>query len=456
MIDSDFQKTIEEIFFYSVRYGAVKHAEENQKIEDFNPKRFYKLCNDGFKLAQQKILGTLKESHANLTSLKERLKDSRRKKDKDSTNQLAQEIGIESYKEELIRNLAFTIAWQIFNGKREILARLYTGESGAKDLTGAGFEGILQAADDINSKSDNFALISDLTNNIQIGDLLVIYPDRHELIEVKTGKKNEEAFRLIKFYETNNIEISEERLEKSFDKHLSKQILRIKKQEDKSSKVKKIIETDQGADPKHKDTNVHLKDSSIPDETYHSEIIDLLEKLKEKDWAYTSITGVINVGAYKHDWRFHGKEVLKGINNGYPVHDLMSTLGITIAEPIFAKPFEDKTIMDIAFGRIKIYVGIDFDQFIKFSNDFGLPMRWSTTKEFAKYVSNIPFNNKEIFSFENKGLVIGDSKTKESTLFVGQGMLIRMLFDHIQPYTLVMNRKVGFEEFKRKKADNIK
>jgi len=189
-------------------------------------------------------------------------------------------------------------------------------------------------------------------------------------------------------------------------------------------------------------------DNPIADKTYHKELSDLITNLDEKDWAYTNIMGIINIGAYKNDWRIYGKKMLKEINNKYPVYDLMSSLGITIAEPIFAKPIDDDRIMDIAFGKIKIYVGINFDMFIKFCNDFELPMRWSTTKEFGKFLKGTPGYNKEIFSFENRGLIIENQKTKGNPMFVGHGMLFRMIFDQIRPETLVLNRKLFFEKLK--------
>lgn len=381
-------------------------------------------------------------------SLNKELKEERRKGNKFKIGELTSKIKVENYKEELLRNLTFTIAWQIFNGKREVIARLYTGEKGRKETEGKGFDAILQAAEDINQHVDRFALISDLTNNIQIGDLLVIRPDRLEIVEIKIGEKNEEAFRVLNFYKVNNLKLSKGWLERSFDPKFAEQILRIQKQKDKTKKAKIIIETDQGVDPKHPETFVRLMDNSIADKTYHKELFDIITNLDEKDWAYTNIMGIINIGAYKNDWRICGKEILKEINNKYPVYDLMSSLGITIAEPIFAKPIDDDKIMDIAFGKIKIYVGINFDMFIEFCNDFKLPMRWSTTKEFGKFLKSTSGYNKEIFSFKNRGLIIEDQETKGKPMFVGHGMLLRMIFDQIRPETLVLNRKLGFEKFK--------
>jgi hypothetical protein len=450
MINPEFEQLLEQIFYSISRYGANKEFSKNEKPEDFDYNRFFISCNEGFKIGQSLCLEKIREIQKETSNLKEKLKDARREKKIELKKSLEKKIKTENYKEALLRNLIFSIVWQIFNGRREFISRFYTNEKGTNQLEGLGFEAILTAANDINKNSEKFALISDLTCNIQIGDLLVITQEQYEIIEIKTGKKNEEALRLIDFYKFNKIDITEERLDQTQNPKMVKQILRMIKQNIKTERVKTIIEEDSGEDPKLENTIIKLIDSPIESETYHDEIALLLKQLEEKDWAYTSIWGVLNVGVYKNDWRLYGKFALEKLNNGYPIFDLMGTLGVTISEPIFAKPlsFGDKNIINIATGKIKIYIGIDFDKFIAFSNDLGLPIRWSTRKEFGKFTSKSNLNNKEIFSHKNQGLIIEDEETKGSPIFVGYGMLFRMIYDHVSPETLVMNRIHGFEKFK--------
>jgi len=189
MINKEFKTNLEKIFFHVARYGAVAYISENNISKDFNHQRFYELCNEGFKIAQTDILTEIKILQTVQKSLNNELKEERRKRNKSKIGELTSKIKVENYKEELLRNLTLTIAWQIFNGKREFIARFYTGEKGTNETEGKGFEAILQAAEDINQHVDRFALISDLTNNIQIGDLLVIYPEKLEIVEIKIGKK---------------------------------------------------------------------------------------------------------------------------------------------------------------------------------------------------------------------------------------------------------------------------
>jgi|GEM_PF-2513625 len=453
-IGKEFEDKLKEIFFYVARYGVVTELSLNEKLEDFNYDRFITLCNEGFKIGQNLVLQELIKLEAERKIIEEKIKQKRKEIRNNERKEMEKVLHVHKYKEELIKNLVYTIAWQQFNGKREILARFYTQEMGSNQLTGKGFEAILLAANDINKDPEKFALISDLTNNIQIGDLLVITPEGHEVIEVKTGEKNAAALRLMEFYKVNRIEITEARIAKNFDKNFADQILRMQKQNIKSDRLKKIVEEDKGEHPKFENTRVELIDSPIKDETFHEEIGGLLKQLKEKDWAYTNVWGVINIGAYKNDWRFRGMASLTEINKNFPVFDIVS-LGVNVSEPIFAKPmyWGDENIIDIALGKIKVFVGINFDQFIKFSNDLGLPLRWSTRKELSRlYDSSGGLDNKEIFSHYNKGLVIQDHETKGDIQFVGMGMLFRMIYDHISPLTLIQNRAIGFNELKKMKA----
>lgn len=450
MIDNEFEEKLKEIFFNVVQYGITKELSLNKQPEDFNYERFITFCNEGFKIGQQLALEELRKLEKERNEIVALIKEYRVKKNVEEKKKADVKLKINEYKSELIRNLIYTIAWQIYGGKREILARFYTDERGNNQLEGEGFQAILNAADEINKDPNKFALISDLTNNIQIGDLIVITSKGIEVIEVKTGKMNEDARRLIDFYELNDIEITEERLSRNLDQKFAKQIVRMKKQDVKSERLKKIVEEDKGEHPKYEDTRVYLIDNSISDEVFHKEIGKLLEQLKEEDWAYTNIWGVVNVGVYKNQSRSNGKFILGFLNKGFPVHDATS-LGVNISEPIFAKPlyWGGQNIIDIALGRIKIYIGIDFDEFIRFANDLGLPLRWSSKKELSKMLSALKgINTKEIFSFNNKGLIIEDEETKGNPMFVGQGMLARIIYDQVSPLTLVKNRILGFQQFK--------
>lgn len=132
----------------------------------------------------------------------------------------------------------------------------------------------------------------------------------------------------------------------------------------------------------------------------------------------------------------------------------MQARGITICEPIFLKPFDDDTIMDLVMGRLQILIGIDYDAFINFCNLLGMNARWSTTKEFQKIVEQIRMKSKELFSFKNKGILIEEKGQKENFAFMGQGIFGRIIFDHIYPSSIILNRLGIFDNLRDKLRDD--
>ncbi len=113
----------------------------------------------------------------------------------------------------------------------------------------------------------------------------------------------------------------------------------------------------------------------------------------------------------------------------------MSSRGVLICEPIFLKPFPEDVIMDIVLGRIKVFIGINYNNFIEFSNDLGVSASWSTPKELQKYLQKFEHNKREIFSNDNKGIKL---EIDGNEIFVGHGFFTKILFDHFLPETMIL------------------
>lgn len=435
---------VKELIFLIRGYGSVKYFEKH--TEAFNieyPKDFFSFANEGMKKAQLIILDELRSNLFKQRDAKVRLKTQRKTnaKDKMAIGAIEEEIKNLEFIELIYRNLMNSIVWQIFGTKREVIARHYLEEVGSKSLYGEGFEAVLKAAEKINEDPLKFALISDLSTNIQIGDLVIWTPDGFEIIEVKTGEKNKQAIDLLKFYQVNELDPSE-RVGLMPEGHFKDQLMRMLKQKETNKKTAEIINNDEGVYQKDDNATIHLRESFHEETTYHNVLGDLIKNSEEKDWAFTSVDGILNVGVYRNDWRVYGKKTLEELN-GYPVFDLMGTLTVDVCEPIFMKPFPDEVLLDIAFGKIKVFIGIDYNKLIEFANDIGLSLRWSTTKEFAKITEGLPMKSKEVFSNHNKGLVID---YKGHQIFLGMGFMVRLLFDHKTPQVQLINRLIGIQQ----------
>lgn len=435
---------MQELIFLIREYGTSVYQQKHQQATTVDDKNeFLALANEGMKKAQRIILAELRANLKAQEAANARLKAQRKmdSKDKAAIAQIQQDIRQLTFTEMVYRHLMDSIVWQVFGGKRELIARNYLEEGGSKSLEGSGFNAVVAAAERINQEPLSFALITDLSTNMQVGDLLILSPEGLAFSEVKTGDKNKSALDLFKFYEVNSLD-PHERVGQMEEGHFKEQLKRMLKQKATTRKTADIMNNDTGVYQKDDKTTINLPESAYTETTYHDQLAQLIIASKEKDWAYTSIEGIVNVGVYRNNWRGVGKHILGQINH-YPVHDLRECFNIGVCEPIFLKPFPAEVLTDIAFGKVLVCIGIDYDQLISFANEIGLPMRWSTTKELAKLKQDFPLNTREIFSHQNKGLVVDDGR---KTFFIGMGFMARILFDHNTPRVQLFNRLETFQQ----------
>lgn len=431
-----FEEKIKEIFFYSSRYGVYTMFKgEKPSLEEFDRKKLNRHCLAGFKIAQTKIVNELKTLQTKSKHYQEDIKQAKRERNKDVENTLTTELNVLNYQSDIFRNLADAIAWQMLNGNHYFLRRLYMHEAGEKDLLDKSFEFVIDFSNKINENPDAFCLISDITHSIQLGDCLIVDEEGIKISEIKSGDTNSKALNIIKENELTESEFNEDDFKEEFDEKFIKQLKRMLAQNAKTERASKIIQDNKGDDPKYKDTKIYITESDTEIETYHSSLIKLINQLDKKDWAYDCIETIVHIGVYKNDWRKYGRSSMKSLCDPFPIVDLMESRGIVICEPVFLKPIGDDKIIDLVVGRIKIYIGIDYDRFIEFSNFLGIKASWSSSKELHKYLDNSKYNSKEIFSFNNKGIKI---EIDDKELFLGLGFFSKMIFDHILPSTMLL------------------
>lgn len=431
-----FEEKIKEIFFYSSRYGVYTMFNGGEPpLDGFDRKQLNRYCLEGFKIAQTQIVEELKVLQTKSKQYQEDIKQAKRDRNKEVENTLTKELSILNYQSDIFRNLADSIAWQMLNGDHYFIRRLYTHEAGEKDLLDKSFEFVIDFSNKINENPNAFCLISDITHSIQLGDCLIVDEEGIKISEIKSGETNSKALNLIKEKELTESKFNEDDFKEEFDEKFIKQLKRMLAQNAKTKRASKIIQDNKGDDPKYKDTKVYITESDIEIETYHSSLIKLINQLDEKDWAYDCIEAIVHIGVYKNDWRLFGQFSMKELCDPFPFVDLMASRGIAICEPVFLMPIEDDKIIDIVLGRIKIYIGVDVEKFIEFSNHLGIKASWSSPKELHKYLDGVKYNPKEIYSFNNKGVKI---EIDDKELFLGHGFFSKIIFDHILPSTMLL------------------
>ena len=164
-------------------------------------RQFQIFVHSGFRQAQDLILNEILKIQNLLKALKVELKSSRRKRETKKMESISIEIQKNEYQETILRSFIDFIAWQLLGQQYYRVRRFYDGRdknNSRPTLATSNVESIINAIKYYHEQDElNFALISDLTSFIDIGDILLLQDNQVIPIELKEGKTNEEVFNFI-------------------------------------------------------------------------------------------------------------------------------------------------------------------------------------------------------------------------------------------------------------------
>lgn len=178
------------------------------------------------------------------------LKENRRLRDKEASIKTEHVISVIKNRLGAYFHIADGIAWQLINGEIHISRRLFIGET-TKQLNSSNLDHAITVANEINQFPENFALISDLTHFVQIGDLLIRTPESIGITELKQGAVNEKIAKLVNKMSNPDcpIKVIEEEIS-TFDTNTIKQLDRVLRQQKRAFQAIEVINKDKGNDPK--------------------------------------------------------------------------------------------------------------------------------------------------------------------------------------------------------------
>ena len=267
------------IYHYACRYG-VEHTPYEVNGE-WSPEAFVRTCHAGFAMAQHLIVDELITLHQRQRELTTQLGIVRRERDKASQNKIKQLLGTEKFKEQVIRKLADSIAWQLLRNQNYIARRLYIGEDSPPSIDKSNLASVVKVINELNAKDPlSFALISDTTSFIQVGDVLRIHHNGIEIIEVKEGEKNLQAITILESLEESS-EIEEKKLAGEHGQDLAKQITRMSRQQKRAQRAVNVLNTGSGPDTST-GIPIQVKDVEFPESKYLSDLKNLFEELNDK------------------------------------------------------------------------------------------------------------------------------------------------------------------------------
>jgi hypothetical protein len=408
-------------------------------IEEFiNEKEKYNqdfliCCHDGFKSAQNRIIKNVLILQDEQERIKSDLKKARINRNKSEIPKLIEKQKYLEFITKSFKHCADALVWQLIQGQLWISRRLYLNVKGEKKLKEVNLESAIKVAENYNSNPSNFVLISDITNNIQAGDIIGVVDGSFVIAEIKEGEKNLEILEVIEELSTSK-KSPQEILEKfSSEPKMIEQFSRTLKQHQTLHEVHQILSTDKGIDPT---TGKEIKIITPKEHTpIYVERLSALEKqLKERNfWAYDVIEDCLHIGIYKGEKRFAGHLILKTIGEkdgkqNYVIVDALSIMD-SLNKPLFFLPFSPDFLFDLIFSRIKMYFMLDLDKYMELYNQFDLKAEWATKKETAKAIEL--GKGYDLFKLNHRGIKI--KLNDDQDIWLSHGTLTRIFFEHVYP-----------------------
>jgi len=434
---------LKEIIDYAFNYGlgAMEWKGEPQEPSDWSDEtviQFYTKCNDGFKTAQKLLIEERTDYQNQLRDASSQQKKFRGLRLKADADKIGTTIDIIELRLSALAHIADGIAWTMLGGQLHWARRLHMQETEQKFLDSSNVAHAIKTADTINENPLEFALLSDLGCVVQIGDLLVRRAHSVEIIELKEGGVNDKIIKLFDTTEQEGKNIADIDLS-AFDAKTAAQARRMIRQREKKANAEEIIDTDTGIDPVTK-LRIAVSTPLIPTEEYYEALHTLREQLRNQTSAYTCLEGCLHIGMYRGESVSEIaptviKDILELSTKNYVLIDWLEIID-RVAEPIFAKPFDQEFILDFLTSQVKVIMGLNLDGLIYTFNVFGLQTAWMTTKETAKLKQGEV--GKQIFVFDNKGISIINPNTPDTFGALGKGILSKILYDNILPSNIAL------------------
>jgi len=401
-------------------------------------KKFITKVHEGYKKAQILLIEQILNYQNLLKEKKESLKEYRRQRDSKNQKNIKIEIEIINQRLSTFSHIADGIAWLLIGGEIHIARRLHIGENSSKLLASSNIEHAKKVANEINKSPLDFALISDLTSFVQIGDLLIKHRNSVDIMELKEGDINDQIKEFIDKLEKNNKPVTDEVLSEKFDKKTVKQAKRMQRQNLRAERVIEIINKDKGIDPVSQ-TPIRISTPKIKTEGYQEEFIKLKKVLETKTWAYSVLENCLHIGMYRDEGivlaGFAIEEILKKDTDNYIIIDWLSITN-NLSQPLFAKPFPADFIVDLLTGKLRIILGLNLDNLIEFFNILGIETKWLSPKETAKAKQKAI--RKGIVVINNRAISMKLPYLDGEALLSG-GIISKILYDNVLPSNIALS-----------------
>lgn len=455
-----FNEKVNQISFYCFRYGISNIDWKVSKEKIINPKyaeEFFIKVHKGFGLAQKEIIDSILLVNSKILQCNKYLKKARQENNKEELRKYKiEKINLE-YHEKVFRKFADSIAWQLLHSQLHIVRRLYKSYK-ITPINSSNLKHGRAFVNWYNKKNPkSFALLSDITSFIQIGDVLILDSNLKGIgiLELKEGKTNEEILDFIETLKDTKecqkkliFDFLREKGEKKF-----KQFMRSLKQDIRNLSTISIINKSYGKDF---DTgvNVIISEGKFELDHFNDQVLKLL-KITDREFSSTDIIdNCLLVGIYPSElfglnslkmWR-----TLKNIN--YPIINFRDSFSVPCATPPFLVGIGEKNVLDLLFLRKHLFLCLDFNEWFKLANGIGIEAKWLSRKQTTQLLQKRIIEQKP-FTFKERAIEFSNGKEK---MKLEEGILARIFFDLVSPLSALEFIKRLLEWMPELKVKNFK
>lgn len=436
MNDSKLTRELKEIIYYIRKYGIdrINKSFEQLQADQRLMSQFFIQVHKGFYIAQEKSLRLLTKILKEQKRIKSDLAESRRQHNKDQTSLLLAAQSKVKFQECVVRKCMDAIAWQLFNYELSTLRRLFCNEEPI-DITDSNIESeIAYISSFQHSSPEGFALISDLTSFVQIGDIVTLTPtDGIRLVELKDGTINYEVFQLIdESFKTQSLGYLQSRLcneNESFVKHFKRTVKQLAKESSVCNTINKGHGIDQASG-----LNVHIMEPDFCVDTFSTVMHDLSLECQKKGYSFAAIQECLIIGVY--DIRRFPSVVfeywMKSLDIQDPAFDYRHSFHDPLGYPMYLHPFSETFITDVVSGHIVVKMAVDTKQLIKLLESLGCTVRQMSKKETARMKGKSKASN-TLYELNGQGFEIEKDGAK---IYLGQGVLSKMFTGFFTPQSI--------------------
>lgn len=455
------REELSQILVFIRRYGMDQVGVPDPRTASRAEVRpFLVACHDGYQRARDMLMPRLIANQEAAAVVRERIKQSRSAKDGKAQ---AYSLSLEAleFEEAILRKLADTLAWLILDSQHWMARRLFNGQPPPR-ISESNIESVMEVARQLEHDPLVFALPTDLTSFVRIGDLLVIglHHDsgrRRALLEVKEGKVNEAILDFL------NSPVAEcPRAAYFFAQEIGpkgvEQVGRIVHQVERGTKFIEIVSEERGIDP-FSNQPIEIGPDVIPLEDYDLELDSLLDRASNIGIATQVIDDCLVLTAIHQGMmavpagipeRVQGewsdgilqaalavardrlpRQLEDGLNH-IVAFDLANGLFEPLSIPIFLRNISEEYILDILFGSLVVIIQLDLDGLLRLAGSMGMEGGWIRGKQARRWTSSR--RKGEVVEIGGEVPVF---RRNGQEIVMGGGLICRMVWDGTTPRSVL-------------------